>query len=74
MKRHAWGIQLDSSGTLAGIWYFARVQPLPYHDGLTIALFRTRQQARTAFAERQFKSSWPKARVVGVTLTFEINK
>jgi hypothetical protein len=75
LKRHAWAIALDPrAGALAGIFYFTGSDPMPYHDGMRIALFRTRQQARDAFAERSIKTSWPKARVVGVSITFEVTR
>jgi hypothetical protein len=50
MNRHAWAIKLnnlDRPEALAGVYYFTMGHDIPdFLDGVRIALFRTREEAR----------------------------
>lgn len=72
----AWSIELSpGTGKLAGVYWFAYCDgiagPLDWHDGIGVALFRTRARARMRLPEVKSKA-WPRACVVRVRIGIEV--
>jgi hypothetical protein len=73
----AWAIELPpdksfpSGGWIGPYWFGSRDEDGPF-GGYRSALFSTRRAARAAMREKAgIKGCWPRARVVGVTITME---
>jgi len=64
--KQAWAIDTRVYGFIGRYWFSPHKED--YHSGYNIAVFETRQQARTALKESGIKRAFPKARVVPVTV------